>query len=415
MDPALRNVMSTDLLFNIFSKFSFEQKLESAQVCHIWKDVVYHNSMWRNIKINIKDDIDEDSVDKMLPVLIKRNISSVGCSFSAQPNSAVRFHNLDKFMRGMISLKSIEFYIAREADDILPEIFLSPMPNLIEVKISGYPIWKTINNCVSRYRNIESLTIDRLNSDSDGEYLLRKIATNLLKLRSLSLEFGFYLTDIGIGYLTGCIASDSQNVHSAHPQVERLKLGWCQVSDQGLQYISSGFQSFKQLELRSDYITNRGMGYLANMKCLQELGLYECRNVNDDFLKLLANAGSRITCLKLQGGQFGNRALEYIGQSQLPLEKLYMRWWQITDEGVRHFVKHEQSIKQLTLEYCNYITEKSLEIIAENFPSLRYLNVLRCDKITQKGLENIRKLRRNLQVDSRYNWQAHFHTLLKEQ
>ena len=50
------NVISTYLLLNIFSKFSFEQNLETAQVCQLWKDVVYHTSMWRN-KIRIYNTI----------------------------------------------------------------------------------------------------------------------------------------------------------------------------------------------------------------------------------------------------------------------------------------------------------------------------------------------------------------------
>ena len=69
-DPTLRNIMSTDILFNIFSKFSFEQKIKTAQVCQIWRDVVYDKSMWRNSKIQIEEYIDESYVDTILPNVI---------------------------------------------------------------------------------------------------------------------------------------------------------------------------------------------------------------------------------------------------------------------------------------------------------------------------------------------------------
>ena len=70
MDPALRNIMSTDILFNIFSKFSFEQKVKTAQVCQIWRDVVYDKSMWRNSKIQLPGRVKQHYVDTILPNVI---------------------------------------------------------------------------------------------------------------------------------------------------------------------------------------------------------------------------------------------------------------------------------------------------------------------------------------------------------
>ena len=183
-------------------------------------------------------------------------------------------------------------------------------------------------------------------------------------------------------------------------------LGKCTITDQGLQYISSGFPSLRHLELSSEYITNRGVGYLGNVKCLKSLDLHHCYGLNEECIKSLSeNAGSKISCLKIWVTQmaFGYKALEYIGQSQLPLEELELARWNITDNGFRHLVKHGQSIKHLTLYNCYSITDKSLQIIEEKFTALRCLKVLFCDKITKQGLANIKKLKRNLKVDSDYN------------
>ena len=210
----------------------------------------------------------------------------------------------------------------------------------------------------------------------------------------------FYeLSDIGIGYLTGCITSDEQTTSNVHPQLETLILGRCKVSDQGLQYISSGFYSLQHLILSSYYITNRGVGYLADMKSLKKLELFECDNINEECLKLLSNSASKITCLRINctRKQFGDKALEYIGQSQLPLQELHMNGWNITDKGFLHLVKHGQNIKHLSLYYCLSITNKSLEIMAEKFTALRCLIVRRCN-VTKQGVENLWKLRRNLQM-----------------
>ena len=396
VDPASRNVMATDILFNIFSKFSFEQKIKTAQVCQIWKDVVYHKTMWRNIKIQIDDYIEENNADTILPNLVKRNISSVMCSVASERDIEV----LNKFMKEATNLKAIEFCTDKGRDEDLSDLIMFDMPNLIEVQIKGYRLLESVENCVARCKNIQSLTlglhyfghIPMPNADS----MMRNIATKLEKLHSLRVHNFHRLTDVGIGHLSGCIAS------ATHSQLETLMLKMSNITDRGLQYIGSGFHSLTRLSLSSDNITNKGVGYIGNIKCLRELGLCSCDNVNRECLKLLSNAGSRLSCLMIDSNRFDDKALEYIGESQLPLEELDVSWWNITTEGLRHLVKHNQSIKHLRLNNCFYITDKSLELIAEKFTSLRHLTVL-CKNVTRHGIEKIRASRRNVNVTSRYS------------
>ena len=404
MDPALRNVMSTDLLFNIFSKFSFEQKIKAAQVCQTWKDVVYHKSMWRNITIYLSYDLEEHYVDTILPNLVKRNITDVSCSISQEPNREENRFNMNMLFKQMTSLKSIDIFLLVQSRNRLSELFLFDMPQLTAIKITGDQLWKTINNCVTLCQNLESLTLDNaINEFPYGDNLLRYIAKNLRKLRSLCLDISAdSLTDIGIGYLTGCTASDTECSSNMHPQLETLEIQKCRITDQGLQYISSGFHSLKQFRTSSKHITNRGVGYLANMKCLKKLELYlhNCSNINEECLRLLSDAESNISCLKLfsNGSQFGDKALEIIGQSQLPLEVLWVADWNITDEGFRHLEKHGQNIIDLRLENCGSITDKSLEIIAEKFTALRCLDIGRCRNITGQGVRKLKKRKRNTNI-----------------
>ena len=244
MDPSVRNVLSTDLLFNIFSKFSSEHKIKAAQVCQMWRDVVYHESMWRNIKSIVMYDIKKQNVGTMLPSLIKRNISYINFWITSEQISKANMIILSDLINKMTSLhfQSIGFDQNVRTEKAFVDFFLHDMRNLIEVKITGYGVCKAVDNCITRCRNIVSLElIGAVFSDVDE--LLHKIAAYLRKLRSLTLKFGIGdLTDFGIGYLTGCIASDTQNVHGVHPQLETLKLGWCRVTDQAMQYISFGFQ-----------------------------------------------------------------------------------------------------------------------------------------------------------------------------
>ena len=306
----------------------------------------------------------------------------------------------------MTSLKSIDYRIDFTKEEKCVELFLFDMPNLIEVTIKGSHIWKAIDNCVSRCQNIKILTLCNSGYECRNlDPLLRNIATNMRQLRSLSLENGLHnLSDTGIGYLTGCIVSGTQKASNVNQQLKTLILS-CSIKDQGLQYISSGLHSLRKLQISSVYITNKGVGYLANMKCLKELGLHYCYRLNDECLKLLSDGGSKITHLRVEAcreGQFGDKTLEYIGQSQLPVEELFVSRWSITDKGFRHFVKYGQNIKHLTLLSCCTITDKSLELIADKLTSLRFLKVKWCFNTTQQGIKNVKKLRRNLKVVSLY-------------
>ena len=125
MDMGLKNLMSTDLLFNIFSNFRLEQKVKAAQVCQVWKDVVYHRSLWRNIKIKIERDIEEHSVDTILPHLVKRNITNVKCVIYSEEDAIIA----NKLMKDMASLRSIDLYIRTRQ---YPQLFLNDLPNSLK-------------------------------------------------------------------------------------------------------------------------------------------------------------------------------------------------------------------------------------------------------------------------------------------
>ena len=131
-------------------------------------------------------------------------------------------------------------------------------------------------------------------------------------------------------------------------------------------------------------------------ECLKELQLLCCEKIDEECIKLLSNAGSKITCLRIEypWWQADDKALEYIGQSQLPLEKLEMEdWHNMTDNGLLHLMK--KNLTHLTLVSCP-LHDSSLEILAQ-FRALRHL-IQGCCGFSDKGLENIKKVRRNLKV-----------------
>ena len=74
----------SDILSNVFSMFGLKQKIRASQVSHLWKDIVYDKILWRDVKIDIQDDTDEQQdwsshnwLNTMIPSLIQRHIIDV--------------------------------------------------------------------------------------------------------------------------------------------------------------------------------------------------------------------------------------------------------------------------------------------------------------------------------------------------
>ena len=205
------------------------------------------------------------------------------------------------------------------------------MPNLIDVKITSYHTLKTIQSCVTRCQNVKYLTLhDYGNCEPTEEnYVdipLRNIATNLRQLKSLCLS-GFFLTETGLDCFSACTTSGPQSPSSVRPQLETLELGDCHIFDGHLQCMSSVFHSLRKLTICSHFISNTGVGYLANMRCLRKLELSSCTHIDEECIELLSEAGSMITSLKItRCKHFGyTQDLEYIGQLTSSGETLFVR------------------------------------------------------------------------------------------
>ena len=426
-DQTFRNVLSNDLLFNIFSKFSFEQKIRAAQVCESWENVIYHQQMWRNIKIRFDGDItrtNEQYMDIIVPSLVQRNITHVKMDILGTFDKDMKqVIFMKKMLENMTSLKAVDLQI----DNIYrykSEFLSYDLPNLVEARLAGNGVSQVLQSFVHHCCNIEVLILTGSRTFSSNNWETIQIHVlpmptipqlnnagcflkNLTKLQHLECSFSLCnIADVDIGYITGYLPLSTSHNINAHPQLETLVLRSCEVSDKALKYISSEFHSLRHFELESDDITDKGIGYLADMKSLRDLLLLSCAKLTDECCKLLSNASLTITRLKLESCyfQFGNNALKYIGQGQLPLEELDLSYWDITDDGIEQLVSHGQNITRLTLTCCSQITDKSLEMIVEKFPSLRYIDVSGCESMTKEGIRNMIKVRRNIKVESSYTF-----------
>ena len=195
-----------------------------------------------------------------------------------------------------------------------------------------------------------------------------------------------------------------QQTTSSHPQLEKLILPACDISDQGLHYISSGFTNLIYLSLPNCWrITSVGIGHVARMKSLRELHLHNCQSIDDECVRLLSEAESQITILDLSRNcKIGDIALKYLGESQLPIQELSLACCGITDEGIQHLVKQRKTLKRLSIFGCEKITDNSLRLIAEKLPSLEYIELSQSRVVTQEGIQHMKQRSSNLKVIQNY-------------
>ena len=321
-------------------------------------------------------------------------------------HEAVRL--IDEIGMNLTGLKVLHISPHTLPVEALRNLFRSDMPNVKEIKLSvPYEAdWDDYLNVVTRCRNIEVLeliiTLTCVYSPNNTDNIAMLLTAYLSKLRSLHFR-PCHLSDVGVGYLAGCIpipdgVADNQEPTN-HPQLEELTLSHWVFTDKALQNINKGFNQLRSLTLVSTGITDEGAGEcLANMRSLRELSILNCKNITGECVRLLCQGNTQITKLEMSGcGELGDCSLRYLGQSDIPLKELSIIDRNITDEGLKHLTR--KNLIKLTLIDV-IITNVTLKLIANNFPVLRYLAIAgEGNKLTERGKECFREFRKRLNVE----------------
>ncbi|KAK8562038.1 hypothetical protein V6N12_049091 [Hibiscus sabdariffa] len=74
-----------------------------------------------------------------------------------------------------------------------------------------------------------------------------------------------------------------------------------------------------------------------------------------------------------------------------PKLKVFSIYWnvRVTDIGVKHLVKNCKYIVDLNFSGCKHLSDKSLQLVADNYQELESLNLTRCVKMTDSGLQQV--------------------------
>jgi len=134
---------------------------------------------------------------------------------------------------------------------------------------------------------------------------------------------------------------------------------------------------------------------LVHCKALKILNLSYCENITDDAVDALGDLNS-ITDLNLEGCKgYGDQALLHLAEKiegiTASLTTLNLgRSSQITDEGVIKIVQSARNLIELSLDFSNGITDRSVAVIAD-LKNLQILNLSGCRKITDESFNFLKE------------------------
>eukprot|EP00808_Paulinella_micropora_P026525 g3107.t1 len=187
--------------------------------------------------------------------------------------------------------------------------------------------------------------------------------SGLYELRHLELSECYELLDAGMEHLA--------DLH----QLQHLNLGnGSRLTDAGLVHLAALHQ-LQHLDLSYTWITHAGLVHLTGLQHLQHLDLGGCR-------RIIANMGLVI--------------LSLAGLHQL--KHLSLCGWQLTDDGLEHFVTLMHQLQHLNLRECNQLTDAGLVHLAA-MHQLQYLNLRDCRQLTDAGLVHLARLQRLKHLD----------------
>ena len=370
-----------EILTMIFSYLDVRDRGSAAQVCTAWRDACYSKSVWKGVhaKLHLRR-----SSPSFFQSLMKRGIRHV------QILSLRR--TLKDVVTGITNLESLNLSGCYNVTDTgLAHAFSLDLPHLkiLDLSLCKQVTDSSLGRIAQHLKNLEILELGGCSNITNTGLLL--IAWGLKKLKKLNLRSCWHISDQGIGHLAGL----SKETAEGNLQLEYLGLQDCQrLSDESLKHIAQGLTSLKTINLSFCIsVTDSGLKFLSKMPKLEELNLRACDNISDIGMAGLAeDGGCGISSLDVSFCEkIGDQALQHISQGLYHLKSLSLSSCQISDEGLEKLSKMHD-LQVLNVGQCSKITDKGLEMLANELINLESIDLYGCTKLTPKGIDVIMKL-----------------------
>ncbi|XP_030069351.1 F-box/LRR-repeat protein 16 [Microcaecilia unicolor] len=357
--PTDRDLSLDEKILNrLFWYFSACEKCVLAQVCKVWRRVLYQPKFWMGLT----------------PVLHTKEL------YNVQPTGEKEFVNLQGF-----AIRGFESFCLVGVSDL----------DICEF-IDNYPLSK---------KGVKSMSLKRSTITDAGLEVMLEQMQGVIRLELSGCND---FTEAGLwsslnGRITSLSVSDCINVaddaiaaiSQLLPNLTELNLQAYHVTDTALAYFTAkqGYTTHT-LRLNSCWeITNHGVvNMVHSLPNLTMLSLSGCSKVTDDGVELVAENLRKLRSLDLSWcPRITDMALEYIACDLHKLEELVLdRCVRITDTGLS-YLSTMSSLRNLYLRWCCQVQDFGLKHLL-GMRSLRLLSLAGCPLLTTTGLSGLVQL-----------------------
>ncbi len=321
----------------------------------------------------------------LYPSLVRRGIKKI------QVLSLRR--SLRELLNGIPNLEALNLSGCYNlTDSALDSAFCREMPSL---KVLNLSLCKdvsdnSIGKIASRCRNLQSLDLAGCSRVSNNG--LFYISLNMKKIQHLNLRSCRMISDQGMSHLAG----KNNNITKGLQVLEELGLQDCQkITDEGLKHICDGLRSINKINLSFCVsVTDTGLKSLGKMQNLKELNLRSCDNISDIGIGFLAEEGGKqLTHLDTSFcANVTDTAAKYIANGIPELRSLAMANCSVSDEGLLNICKSLKKLETLNIGQCKQVTDKSLEVLAQELRNLKQIDLYGCAKVSEIALQKVRRM-----------------------
>lgn len=223
-----------ELLYKIFCFLSLSDKGVASQVCHKWKSVIYHPSLWRGVQAKLGISNISNSVG-LIKSLQRRQVTSI----SVKSFSHVTLLK-SILLHGARFIVNLDLSSCRLTSSVLRVCMTRTLPRLRCLDLSSTSLSnKNLETVCLAVNGVEQLLLQSFSREKSASCLISIIVKTLRKLRDLDISHtDVYLRDIShLGQNSG-------------PRLERLCVaGIATLQHDMLALITRRFQSLQHLDI----------------------------------------------------------------------------------------------------------------------------------------------------------------------
>ncbi|KAK3597233.1 hypothetical protein CHS0354_004986 [Potamilus streckersoni] len=353
--PSPFDLLTDDVIVNIFSNLPTDQICKCSRVCQRWYRLAWDPWLWKRIVIS-DETLDTDKAMKYLTKRLSYNTPTV-CVIVERIILTGCERLTDKGLRLIAKrcpeLRHLEIQgCSNISNNALFEV-VSYCVNLEYLDVSGCP-------CITCIRLTDSILMQASAHHLRQVYLRHLDMTDCYALENDGLTaIATYCSQLQFLYLRRCV----------------------RIGDTGVQAIANNCYCLKELSISDcKKITDYGISELAKLKdSLRYLSVAKCDKVSDVGIIQVARGCRKLRYLNVRGCEaVSDDSLDTLARNCSRLKSLDVGKCDITDEGLFLLAQHCQQLKKLSVKSCDGITDRGVMTIAYYCRGLQQLIIQEC-------------------------------------